>query len=68
MVLEKSGKPTVTVCSNRFEVLAKATAAGLGMPNLPLVVVPHPIGGISAEEVIAKADSILDKVIKQMVQ
>jgi hypothetical protein len=38
------------------------------MPNLPLVIVPHPIGGISAEEVIAKADSILDKVIKQLME
>jgi hypothetical protein len=57
----------VTICSSRFEVLAKATATGLGMPDLRLVIVPHPIGGISAEEVIAKADSILDKVIKQLI-
>jgi hypothetical protein len=67
VVLEKSGIPTVTVCSNRFEVLAKATAKGLGMPDLPLVIVPHPIGGISAEEVTAKADQILDKLITQIV-
>jgi hypothetical protein len=58
----------VTICSNRFEVLARATAAGLGMPNLPLVIVPHPVGGISAEEVIAKANGILDNLIKQLVQ
>jgi hypothetical protein len=58
----------VTVCSNRFETLARATATGLGMPNLPLVIVPHPIGGISAAEVIAKADSIVDKVITRLVE
>ena len=58
----------MTICSNRFEVLARATAAGLGMPNLPLVIVPHPVGGISAEEVIAKANGILDNLIKQLVQ
>ena len=57
----------MTICSNRFETLARATVAGLGMPDLPLVIVPHPIGGISAEEVIAKADSILDNLIKQLV-
>jgi hypothetical protein len=57
----------VTICSNRFETLARATAAGLGMPDLRLVIVPHPIGGISAEEVIAKSDSILDNLIKQLV-
>jgi hypothetical protein len=38
------------------------------MPNLPLVIVPHPVGGISAEEVMAKADGILDNLIKQLVQ
>ena len=58
----------MTICSNRFETLAHATSAGLGMPNLPLVIVPHPIGGISAEEVIAKADGILDKVIARLVE
>ena len=58
----------MTICSNRFEVLARTTATGLGMPDLPLVIVPHPIGGISAEEVMAKADGILDNLIKQLVQ
>jgi len=53
----------LTVCTNRFEALARATAAGLGIPNIPLVVVSHPIGGIGSEEVIAQADSILEKVI-----
>jgi hypothetical protein len=38
----------------------------MGMPNLPLVVVPHPIGGISPEEVKGKADSILDNVIARL--
>ena len=58
----------MTICSNRFEVLARATATGLGMPDIPLVVVPHPIGGISGEEVVAKADSILDKIIARLVE
>jgi hypothetical protein len=40
----------------------------MGIPNIPLVVVSHPIGGISAQEVIAKADSILDKVISRLIE
>ena len=58
----------MTICSTRFETLARMTATGLGMPDLPLVIVQHPIGGISAEEVIAKADGILDKVIARLVE
>ena len=59
-------KPTVTVCTNRFEVLARVTATSMGMPNLPLVIVPHPVGGISPEEVKAKADSIIENVISRL--
>jgi len=40
----------------------------MGMANLPLVVVSHPIGGISPEEVKVKADSILDNVIARLVE
>ena len=58
----------MTICSTRFETLARTTATGLGMPDLPLVILPHPVGGISAEEVIAKADGILDKVIARLVE
>jgi len=36
------------------------------MPNLRIVVVPHPIGGVSLEEVQIKADSIVDNVIAQL--
>ena len=57
----------MTICSTRFETLARTTATGLGMPDQPLVILPHPVGGISAEEVIAKADGILDNLIKQLV-
>ena len=36
------------------------------MPDLPLAVVPHPIGGISSEEVKAKADNIVDFIISKL--
>jgi hypothetical protein len=39
-------------------------AAALGFPDLPVVVVPHPIGGLKPEEVRQKADQALDNVIR----
>ena len=33
------------------------------MPELPLVIVSHPIGGLKEEEVKAKANEIIDKII-----
>jgi hypothetical protein len=38
----------------------------MGMPNLRLVVAPHPIGGINPEEVEEKADKIFGSVISQI--
>jgi hypothetical protein len=43
-----------------------ASARGMGMPNLALVIVPHPIGGISPEEVKVKAGNIFDMVIARL--
>ena len=38
----------------------------LGLPNLPMVIIPHPIGGLKEEEVIAKADAIVDQIIQAL--
>ncbi len=62
------GKHTVTICTDRFVILAQITGQGIGMPDLPLVVVSHPIGGISPEEVKIKADNIIEKIIDRLVQ
>jgi len=43
--------------------LAKEEARTLGMPELPIVVVPHPLGGESLEKIQARGDSALDNVI-----
>ncbi|MFC1928690.1 hypothetical protein ACFLXK_03685 [Chloroflexota bacterium] len=61
--MEKRGKPTVTITTNRFEPLAQATIRSSGMPPLPLAVVPHPIGGLKTDEVIEKADAIIEDII-----
>ena len=58
----------MTICSDRFKFLAQIEADSLGMPELPLVLVPHPIGGINANEVIQKADGIVEHVIACLVQ
>jgi len=36
------------------------------MPNLSIVVVPHPIGDVSVEEVKIKADGIVDNVVARL--
>ena len=37
----------MTFCTTAFERLARTTARGLGVPELPLVVLPHPVATLS---------------------
>jgi hypothetical protein len=34
------------------------------MADLPLALIPHPLGGIREEEVIKKADLVIEVVVK----
>jgi len=58
----------VTLCSDAFNSLAKTIATSRGMPSLRLVVVPHPIAGIPADQVRAKAEKIIDEIIKNLTE
>ena len=46
--------------------MADVVRKSSGMPELPLVVVSRPIGGLKKEEVIAKADQIIEKIISSL--
>lgn len=62
--LEKVGIPTVTIATSDFIGLAKTTATQEGAPNLALVEVEHPIGGIGLSSVQKKAKGIFPEVMK----
>ena len=61
--LERRGVPTVTVCPHLFVRLGEVERRALGMPELPMAIAPHPLGGLKAEAVLAKADALLDQVV-----
>ena len=43
--LRKRGLVTTVVCSDPFIKLGTTQAMVLGTPDLPLVKIPHPLGG-----------------------
>jgi len=47
-----------------FEALARLEARNRGLEGLPLALVPHPLGGIREDEVLRKADGVLEAVVK----
>ena len=55
--------PTVTVTSDVFATLGREVANRLGLPQLPFVTVPHPVGHHSPDELDRLADSVLDDAV-----
>jgi hypothetical protein len=62
--LERRGIPTVTVCSHLFQRLGNVERRSLGMPDLPMAIAPHPIGGLPAETAADKADTLFEIVVE----
>ncbi len=47
-------------------MLVGTTARNLGMQKLPMAAIEHPLGGLKKEEVIQKADSIVEDIISKL--
>jgi hypothetical protein len=63
-VLEQRGIPTVVMGTYEFEQLAKLEAKNRGLADLPLALIPHPLGGIREDEVKKKAELVVETVRK----
>jgi hypothetical protein len=66
--VEKAGIPTVTASSDQFEGLARNTVKSIGLPDMAFVIVPHPMGMISLQEIRAKADEAFPKIVQLATQ
>ena len=63
-MLEQRGIPTVVMGTYEFEQLAKLESRNRGLADLPLALIPHPLGGIREDEVVKKAELVVDVVRK----
>ena len=63
-MLEQRGVPTAVMGTFEFEQLARLEAKNRGIADLPLALVPHPLGGIKEDEVLRKADLVIGAVLK----
>ena len=62
--LEKLGIPSVTVVTEPFVPAARAVARSQGLPDLPLVVVPHDYLEEDDDRIRAKLTPVLDQVLR----
>ena len=65
-MLEQHGIPTVVMGTFEFEQLARLEARNRGLADLPLALIPHPLGGIREDEVVRKADLAIDLVVRAL--
>jgi hypothetical protein len=57
---------SVLLVSTSFAGLARSQAKALGMPALPTVVLPHPIGGSPLDAVLAKLDHAFEEIVSRL--
>ena len=62
--LRKRGLVTTVICSDPFIKLGTTQAKVFGTPDLPLVKIPHPLGGLSLEQVEGRSLVAIPQVIK----
>lgn len=67
VALERRGIPTVTFVTAPFAPAARAVARAQGLPDLPLVVIPHDYLVESDAEVAARLEPVFDRLCTALV-
>ncbi len=57
----------MVVTTTRFESLTRQVAASLGMADLRILVVDHPLGGTDPDTVLAWADAAVETTLGLLV-
>ena len=61
--LEKRGIPTAVICTAPFISSAKAISAIWGIPDYPVIVLPHPLGSLPPEVLRERAVQAAPEVV-----
>jgi hypothetical protein len=62
--LRKRGLVTAVVTSNAFLKLGQTQAKIFGVPDLPLLVIQHPLGGLDIDSVKGRAEVATPQFVK----
>jgi hypothetical protein len=61
--LRKRGLVTAVLCSGPFLKLGQNQARTFGVPDLPLIQIPHPLGGLDLNSVRGRADVAVQQIV-----
>jgi len=62
--LTKRGLLAAVVCSDSFMKLGKAQAKVFGVPDLPLLEIKHPLGGLNIDQVRERAAVAMPQLLR----
>jgi hypothetical protein len=54
--LEKRNVPSVALCTEPFGSEATAIAKSLGLPDMKVALIPHPVAALTPDQVNGRAD------------
>ena len=60
---EKAGLPSVTICTDIFEITARSMAQMWGAPTYPIVLTQHPIAELNREQLRARAEDMMEEMV-----
>ncbi len=61
--MEKAGVPAVSIVTEPFLETGAEMAASWGVPEYRFLDMPHPIANLTEDELNARADDLVDKVL-----
>lgn len=59
---EKAGVPSVTICTDIFEITARSMARMWGAPAYPITLTQHPIAELNREQLRARAEEMMPEI------
>ena len=54
--------PSVTICTDIFEITARSMASMWGAPAYPITLTPHPIAELNREQLRARAEEMMPEI------
>ena len=61
--VRRRGVPSAVICSEPFVHLGRTQSRVLGVPDLPLIIIKHPLGGLAQDDVKARANAALPQLL-----
>jgi hypothetical protein len=60
--LDRAGVPAATICTDHFVATAQATATVWGVPDYPVIYMPHPLSTRTEDEIQTQAQRMAEQV------